>query len=214
MIATTFKKSVIFSLLGHLTIFSVFGVSFGSRLPAVDYGNVIFQGCVLNNFDLNLPPVESRRLTGSNKDLSILVNKLRVEDLRGQTKSDIFPGAGYIKPVALLPFISEKQAFVHKFAAAARNKERTAVMFYPSLPPYFSLYFKDRQVVHMELMFKLTPRLQNSSISIKRNISSGNLEADLLCMRYINHYLFVQQGIFASGDWQTVKIELSAKNDK
>jgi hypothetical protein len=214
MIGTNFKKSVIFSLLGHLTIFSVFGVSFGRRLPIVNYGNVIFQGCVLNNFDLNLSLLEGRRFTGSSKkDLGILADKLSVEDLRGQTKSDIFPGAGYTKPIALLPFISEKQAFVHKFAPAARNKERTAVMFYPRLPPYFGLYFKDRQVVHMELMFKVTPRLQNSSISIKRKISSGNLEADLLCMRYINHYLFVQQGIFASGDWQTVKIELSAKND-
>ena len=86
-------------------------------------------------------------------------------------------------------------------------------MFYPRLPPYFSLYFKDRQVAHMELMFKITSSLKNSSISIKRKISSGNLEADLLCMRYINHYLFVQQGIFTSGDWQAVKIELSAKND-
>ena len=214
MIGTVFKKSVVVSLLGHLTVLGVFSVSFSRRLPPVDYGNIIFQGCVLNNFDLNLPLVKDRDLAGSSKkNLSILANKLNVDALRGQAKSYGFGVGAYAKPGVLLPFVSEKQALTHKFAPLLKKKKRTAVMFYPRLPPYFSLYFKDRQVAHMELMFKITSSLKNSSISIKRKISSGNLEADLLCMRYINHYLFVQQGIFTSGDWQAVKIELSAKND-
>ena len=41
---------------------------------------------------------------------------------------------------------------------------------------------------------------------------SGNLEADLLSMRYINHYLSVQQQMFPVNKWQVVKIELSAQN--
>jgi len=49
-------------------------------------------------------------------------------------------------------------------------------------------------------------------ISLRRKISSGNLEADLLSMRYIGHYLFIQQEGFASNVWQTVKIEFSPRS--
>ena len=216
MTSTVFKKSAFISLLAHLAIFGIFGVSFGRRLPAVDYGNVVFQGCVLNNFDFGLPHIgASLGLTGYSKNkLHSLENKHSIESLRIQTKSDCLAGQGYLKPPVLVSAVSEKQAFIQKFKMPLKNKERTAVMFYPRLPPYFSLYFKDRQVVHMELMFQIVHGPQHSPISIKRKISSGNLEADLLCMRYINHYLFVQQGMFASSGWQSVKIELSPKNDR
>ena len=39
----------------------------------------------------------------------------------------------------------------------------------------------------------------------------GNLEADLVCMRYVSHYLFMQQEKITPGIWHTVKIDLSAK---
>jgi len=48
---------------------------------------------------------------------------------------------------------------------------------------------------------------------IKRKISSGNLEVDLLTMRYIGHYLFIQQKRFTPNNWQTVKIDLSEKEN-
>ncbi|MGE5197021.1 MAG: hypothetical protein ACM3IL_00745, partial [Deltaproteobacteria bacterium] len=75
------------------------------------------------------------------------------------------------------------------------------------------LYFKDRQAAHIELMFNVLPDGKSNSMDIKRKISSGNLEVDLLTMRYLSHYLFIQQAGFPANKWQTVKIELSPKND-
>jgi hypothetical protein len=86
-------------------------------------------------------------------------------------------------------------------------------MFYPRLPYHFALYFKDRQTVHIELMFQVISGAQRNSILVKRRVSSGNLEADLLSMRYISRYLFIQQRGFAPNKWQTVKIDLSTAND-
>jgi hypothetical protein len=86
-------------------------------------------------------------------------------------------------------------------------------MFYPRLPEHFLLFFKDRQVVHIELMYNVAPRYKTNVITLKRKISSGNLEADLLSMRYIEHYLFIGQTKFVKNKWQTVKIDLSAKHD-
>jgi hypothetical protein len=54
---------------------------------------------------------------------------------------------------------------------------------------------------------------KRNSILVKRRISSGNLEADLLSMRYISRYLFMQQRGFVPNKWQTVKIDLSTVND-
>ena len=73
------------------------------------------------------------------------------------------------------------------------------------------LYFKDRQLAHIELAFNIISGQKINPVVVKRKISSGNLEADLLSMRYISHYLYIQQAAFPSDVWQEVKIELSPK---
>jgi hypothetical protein len=82
-------------------------------------------------------------------------------------------------------------------------------MFYPHLPYNFLLYFADRQAVHIELMYNISPGAHSPVLSLKRKISSGNLEADLLAMRYLSHYLSIQQENFPQNTWQAVKIDLS-----
>jgi hypothetical protein len=93
------------------------------------------------------------------------------------------------------------------------RKKEAVIMFYPQLPYNFLIYFQDRQLVHIELMYNIISRDSANSIIIKRKISSGNLEVDLLSMRYIGHYLFIQQDAFAPNIWQTVKIDLSTKTE-
>ncbi len=87
------------------------------------------------------------------------------------------------------------------------------MMLYPRLPYDFSLYFRDRQAAHIELAFNIKTAGNREEVAIKRKISSGNLEADLLSMRYISHYLFIQKTRFAPGVWQSVKIDLAARDD-
>jgi len=119
------------------------------------------------------------------------------------------------KPPVCLPFNQEKRFFSQKLLpiSAISARKEPAIMFYPRLPYHFALYFKDRQTAHIELMFQVISGAQRNSVLVKRRISSGNLEADLLSMRYISRYLFIQQRAFAPNKWQIVRIDLSTVND-
>ena len=120
-----------------------------------------------------------------------------------------------LKPGVELPFNIEKSSFIPAdiIPEVFLPKKDSPIMFHPLLPYQLQLYFKDRQAVHIELMFNIVSLSGKNSILIKRKISSGNLEADLLSSRHINHYLFIQQARFPRDSWQTVKIDLSPKND-
>jgi hypothetical protein len=92
------------------------------------------------------------------------------------------------------------------------ERKESSIMLYPALPQHFLLYFKDRQIVHIELLFWIDSIDRTGYVDIKRKISSANPEADLLAMRYISRYLLIQKMQFLPQSWQTVKIELSPKD--
>lgn len=225
----SFRKTIFISLLTHITVFSIFSFSFGDRIPALDYTNVSFFGAILRSADLAPPFLLHRDAT--QQERAGLVNR---QNFKGPTIKEIFMKSPnvtpldnakreyyalsnyYLKPAATLglsesKMISRRQMALGPFLPSRKEQ---VIMFYPLLPYHFLLYFKDRQVAHIELMFNITSTPNTNSIAVKRKISSGNLEADLLAMRYINHYLFIQQGSFAANNWQRVKIELSCKDDK
>ncbi|HOW42668.1 MAG TPA: hypothetical protein PLF03_03285 [Candidatus Omnitrophota bacterium] len=116
----------------------------------------------------------------------------------------------YYKPVAE-ELQAEKKLFLERapvFNTLPQQRE-PVLLFHPLLPYQLQLYFKDRQDVHIELQFKIHETLNRNAIEIKRKVSSGNIEADLLSLRYISHYLFIQKGGFQTNRWHPVKIDLS-----
>lgn len=211
------KKTIFISLLGHITVFSIFGFSFGNRIPTVEYASVSFWGQFLHNSQVSQPIT-----TGLG--LRKFVSRYYLNPVRDNTDSNnhtmVSNGTNTVvynavKPPLTLAFNREKEAFIEKFKPpllSSRRQEPT-IIFHPLLPYGFTLYFKDRQVAHVELMFKMLPIGTKNSILIKRKISSGNLEVDLLTLRYIGHYLFIHETCLFPDNWQTVKIDLSAKND-
>ncbi len=202
--SNVFRNTVVFSLLGHLTVFSLFSFSFGQRMPAANYAPVVFWGAILRSSDL--VSRQQARLKLASPDTRLLDKVVK--------ESPAVSNA-YIKPAAALAFNTEKIPFIQKTSLApftGRRKE-PVIMFYPHLPYHFLLYFQDRQAVHIEIMFNVLSREKANAVIIKRKISSGNLEADLFTLRYIGHYLFIQQSGFPKDNWQTVKIDLSTKND-
>ncbi len=113
------------------------------------------------------------------------------------------------KPAVLEAFSPLKPLFP---APAARNpaaRKDATVMIHPLLPYQLHLYFKDRQSVHIELAFKIVKSRSRTHVIIRRKVSSGNLDADLLCCRYLGHYLYIQEARFVPNTWQMVKIDLS-----
>ena len=208
MITPVFKKTIFISLLGHLTVFSLISFSFGLRLPRADLTEVYFFKGILPT----LKPLAKDILYSSGiKDF--FTHKIGVLMLAKANKAAPELTSSYLKPKITLPFDDKKILSMRpsmQISPISKKKE-SVIMFYPQIPYNVSLYFKDRQVVHIELMFNVVPTGKSRSILIKRKISSGNLEADLLSMRYISRYLFIQRMGFAPNNWQTVKIDLSTK---
>ena len=204
------EQTIVISLLGHITLFSMFSLSFGPKIPEVNFARVCFWGAIFRspdlmnnrNFDIGY---KTGRLTGKS-EISVL-DKINRENLLGSRD--------YLKPPVSLTFNQEKIVFTRELMPISlmSGRKESAIMFYPRLPYHFALYFKDRQTVHIELMFQGISGDKRNSILVKRRISSGNLEADLLSMRYISRYLFMQQRGFVPNKWQIVKIDLSTVND-
>lgn len=208
-ISSSFRKTIFISAIGHITVFSIFNFTFGMRIPRANYAYVSFLGSILRHSDLsNLPfslPLDVRthrvRLEGFNKrPVSRELNRVDF---------------AHFKPRLTLAINAQKSGFIpaRESITFLPKRKEPSIMLYPHLPYHFLLYFKDRQMVHIELMFNIISSPQTNTILIKRKISSGNLEADLHVMRYISHYLFIQHARFIPHKWQTVKIDLSVKND-
>jgi hypothetical protein len=120
---------------------------------------------------------------------------------------------GFIRPRVVLDFGLGKNTLMRKVAPDrfVPKKAEQGIVFHPVLPYDFTLYFRDRQIAHVELSFNIRSSAQRNVIDIKRKASSGNPEVDLLTMRYISRYLSIQQTSFSFDTWQTVKIDLSAE---
>jgi hypothetical protein len=213
-----FRKSLLFSVIGHLTIFSLFSFSFGRRLPSADISKIYFWGDFLRANQVTAPLSAQFNLTRNSINNIKLIRdffkpKAEAVKLPKIERESYVSPRGYIKPPLVRGFGAEKSILVRKTAPErfARRSSEPSIVFHPVLPYDFTLYFKDRQVAHVELMFKIVTSGTRNLIDIKRKISSGNPEVDLLTMRYISHYLFIQQTRFPANNWQTVKIDLSAK---
>jgi len=208
MTNTFFSKAVVISFLGHITLFGIFSFSFGPKVVELNSTNISFFGAVLRNSDLMDKHDLNNNIGNKKRNFS---TKLEVSALDKVSRGSLLVSRDYSKPAFSLAYNESKAAFTPEGDKPSFNPARKtqAIMFYPNLPYDFALYFKDRQVVHIELKFRVTSGERRNSVLVKRNISSGNLEADLLSMRYISRYLFIEQRGYAFNEWQVVKIDLS-----
>ena len=203
----TLKRFVILSLGLHFIIFSIFGLTFGKRYKKLNFNEVYFLGDLLKSHDF-LPPANSVKNLINEIFSSPLVHKVKIipEDTKERVWQDVLkkPAVNFALEKALpkIPVYAGKELL-------SLEKKDSFVMFYPALPGKFNLYFKGRQTAHIELTFAYN--LNNAwrrEIFVKRIISSGNLEADLLSMRYLKRYLIMQQHGSTNQNWQKVKIDL------
>lgn len=206
-----FKKPLLISLAGHLTVLSIFSFSFGPKAPQLNFSTVSFWGSVLKGYDFfsqNLKPQEVKRRSAFCLEPGQEVLRPSFTE---KSRTLIDRSSFYSKPKVSGAFLKEKLDWMPatKPLVPPVRKKAAVVMLHPALPYYFNLYFKDRQVVHIELMFNIVSAKPANSVILKRKIASGNLEVDLLAMHYINHYLFIQKVAFPTDKWQTVKIEFS-----
>ena len=211
MNALFLRNAIGISLVGHLAFFGACAFSFGPRIPQGELAPVSYWGPLLSSSQVSAPsniPLGLPRISFARKspDTSSL------DKVRQGSPSEL---DWRLKPAFATTLQQQKQLFIDAPATLVVSPARRqpVITLHPLLPYGFNLYFQDRQVAHVELMYNIATDNEKSSVMIKRKISSGNLEVDLLVLRYISHYLFVQQASFNPNTWQSVKIDLSAKND-
>ncbi len=207
MMRSLFNTSLAISLATHFCVAGILCVSFGRTFLPPQYGELLFLGRLMKPFDLDVSS-RSGNILPKNIDRSLLgAAQSPVEyDLVHYAQKPSLDIAGYRQKGNYAPLPDIK-----KPVALQRD---SVVMLYPQLPYNFLLYFKDRQQVHIELMFKVDSFGKYNAITVMRKISSGNLDVDLLSMRYIDRYLFMQQARLSSGKWQTVKIDLRPRDER
>lgn len=216
------KRAISISLLGHMAVFGAVGFSFGNRLSLPSYSEIFFWGTQFDVQQKQILPFEPAQ----SKDSAVSKDAVRLPPLffdrtlleasvHAAALEKVAPAlsANFVKIISGPPIFSGKSSYAKKVLSASfpvplRN---ASLFFHPLLPYSFSLYFRDRQVAHVELMFKIEEAGARNTIVLRRKISSGDLEVDLLTMRYISHYLFIKQNALSTGNWQTVKIDLSAQ---
>jgi hypothetical protein len=204
MNALDLRKIVSISLAGHIAVLAFlpfFGLSLCPSQARGAFKPVVFCGSIPYGFFVTPSLALPRTLiTRNTKPLIVPLS----------APQDPLTYDYYVKPQAAVSAISFRQAVKSPAIVADSPKRRDPVLLlHPLLPYQFDLYFKDRQAVHIELEFFIAQSSDRNFVSLRRKISSGNLEADLLSMRYIGHYLFIQQARFMPNSWQSVKIEFS-----
>ncbi len=210
MITPFFRKTILISLVGHATAFSFLTFSFGRQPPNLGHTKVAFWGGVLQPYDF-IPKSQHYNKENVIKEASIVPSLTLPPQKKIDTGSQIEPVS--LKPQTLLAVGTNKSIFMAGTSNSLLppKKRESVVMLYPQLPYHFNLYFKDRQVVYIELEYSVISKDKINRLVLKRKTSSGNLEADLLCMRYLNLYLSMQQDRLMPDKWHTVKIELEPK---
>ncbi len=204
--APMLRKMLLVSFLAHFLFFGFFSFSFGGRILKLDYPEVNFLGSFLGPLDLTWH---------SNPGKKISLEKGNAFMPQTKVNKEMAPLDYYRKPAVSLAGREEKifYAPLESLSPPLPRRRGSVIMLYPPLPYHFLLYFKDRQRAHIELKFSSRPGAKSSSLVLKRKISSGNLEVDLLCMRYIGHYLFTQTAYLTANAWSTIKIDLEPRKE-
>lgn len=191
-------------MLGHLSVFFVFSFSFAPQINQKGDSVLYFLPQGLFVPALTKPGSEGIR--------HFFVSRTAEACLKNAGKPAPQVESVYLKPQVEAPFMSEKPRHEEEVLAnLAPPLRSTAIIFHPQIPYSLAPYFKDRETVHIELMFNIVQLRTGSSVQVKRKVSSGNLEADLLSMRYISRYLSMQRQAIPTNAWQTVKIDLSVR---
>jgi len=193
----TFNFAVTLSVFGHLLGIFLFQPAFNDK--NINIFNVYFLGSLFSAQEIssfkNTPVVISN---------PIYLNSRLFAPYRSSYENAFW---------ALVP---ERSNFDFRFSSLSKEvypfipfsleKEPSSFMFYPYLPYSFLLYFKDRQKVNLEFLFYLSAGLRQNFL--KRKVSSGNLEVDLLVLRHLQESLWLIKEYFPADSYQSIKIEL------
>ncbi|MFH1577731.1 MAG: hypothetical protein ABIC18_01495 [Candidatus Omnitrophota bacterium] len=195
------RFALIVSLFWHILMFGSVEFTFGKQIIArpFDLTKIFFLGPVLDRINIE------GDADNQAEELSMQIppNLLRQKTSEAYR---LIPKSNLLKKPAVSRLIDIKAVYFQPVQPIETKKADSSIIFYPPLPYHFLLYFSDRQAAHMEVSFYVSDK--GTIAGLKRKISSGNPEVDLLIMRNLNHFLNLCKTNFSPNSWQTVKIDL------
>lgn len=204
------KTTLFISLFWHALCFIVFEPTFGNSLNKFCFTEISFLGYILNSNDFIIDR-EGKNVFKPQDNLKHRFNQVNFKPHYPDDERFLFLIRGD-RP--LLDTGREKIILMSKPNSdiLQRYKRESTFLFKPRLPYSFLIYFRDRQKAHIEFMFYIPGK--GKAAVVKRKISSGNLEADLLAGRYIARHLYLVEDQFPTNSWQSVKIDITKANDQ
>jgi hypothetical protein len=205
--SSNFKAAIFISLIWHVVCFSSVELTFGKKVAESNFEltKIFFLGPILQKADYYPQSTQQTKTSAADRlKARNLVNMLKPgsSEARGLISENIL-----LKKPPTLTLAESKVTYFKSTPSVKVKKADSSIMFYPPMPYHFLLYFKDRQVAHMEVAFYISP--DGKIAGLKRKISTGNPEVDLLIMRNLSHFLNLCKSNFSLSSWQTVKIDLS-----
>jgi hypothetical protein len=210
--------AILISLIFHIFCFTNVELTFAKKVRSQDsdLSSILFLGPIFKQGNyypqptgkVNYPiiPVQESVISGRVDRLNTLfVNNMLKAQSSPFSESSPYPMRP--KKPLLANLTTEKTPYFEYSSLPKIKNVNSSIMFYPPMPYHFLLYFRDRQTAHVEVSFFISP--EGKIVEIKRKISSGNPEVDLLIMRNLINFLNHCKSNFVLGSWQTVKIDLS-----
>jgi len=200
------------SLTAHLLALSVFSVSL-NRASVVDYPYIFFGAGLLDPADFDIS------VTGECRKRAVPAKrfKFRIPSASGRAEESFRPGqdSAVLKPEALPVRPARIQFSLPERSESPHIGVNQPLLMYPMLPAYLPLYFKDREKAHIGLSFRIMPASPDGKdyIEIKRKITCGNPEVDLIVLRQVEYYLLLQRRYFQGARWHNVNIDFSPSYD-
>ena len=191
------------SIICHIFCFNNIELTFNNNLAegSSEPSKIFFLGPILQKQGFH--PQSTRK---AECPINMLNIRTFTDILRTKSSSVYKLDSDFKKPPLINAF-DNKIVYLKPPQAPNIKEAKSSIMFYPPIPYHFLLYFKDRQTAHMEAVFYIST--QGKVAEIKRKISSGNPEVDLLIMRNLTHFLNACKSRFVLDSWQTVKVDLS-----
>lgn len=205
------------SLAAHLAVLNISFVSFkqsavrdlSAGMPHVFFGAGLLESCDLED---KKPGSGLRSLHPASRFKFRMPHQVRDHWVKTR-----FPSAGGLfKPPAISTGPEKTSPGRPAVMEAPHIGNSEPLSMYPLLPAYFPVYFRDRCRAHIGLSFRISPAVRGPGeyIEVKRKVSCGNLEADLIALRQVAHYLLLQRRYFQSGRWLDVNIDFSPSYDE
>lgn len=201
------RDTILIATLCHL--FFIGSISFTFIRPNVssDEMKIVFLGPLLTGMDFyqENKTQDKRPLSKTDADLNA-----RVKEILKPSYLAIERGLWRVSPAILKPslvaplMLSNPNSLNNSLFTYSVTRINPARLYRPNAP-LISMYFKDRPASNIELKYSLSN--VGRPIFIQRLLSTGNLEADLLVVNYLKHWIFLPAQV--NNDSYRIKFYLS-----